>query len=52
MGNLESEEILLKNVGRLRSVEMGPDGYIYVGVESPGSVFRLIPESESSLAIR
>ncbi len=51
-GNLESEEILLKNVGRLRSVEMGPDGYIYVGVESPGSVFRLIPESESSLAIR
>lgn len=37
------EEILLKNIGRLRFVEMGRDGYIYVGVENPGYVFRLMP---------
>jgi len=45
-----SEEILLKNIGRLRSVEMGPDGYIYVGVEDPGAVYRLMPVEETSLA--
>ncbi len=37
------EEILLKNIGRVRCVEMGLDGYIYVGVEQPGFVFRLLP---------
>ena len=37
------EEILLPNVGRLRAVEMSPDGYIYVAVEEPGYVFRLLP---------
>jgi aldose sugar dehydrogenase len=37
------EEILLKNIGRLRFVEMGRDGYIYVGVEDPGLVYRLMP---------
>ncbi|MBL7815486.1 MAG: PQQ-dependent sugar dehydrogenase [Saprospiraceae bacterium] len=37
------EEILLKNIGRLRCVEMGRDGYIYVSVEQPGYVFRLLP---------
>ncbi len=37
------EEPLLKNVGRLRNVELGPDGYIYIGVERPGYVFRLVP---------
>ena len=38
-----SEEILLKNIGRLRFVEMGRDGYIYVGVEEPGYIFKLLP---------
>ncbi len=37
------QEMLLKNIGRLRDVRMGPDGYIYIAVESPGYVFRLIP---------
>ena len=38
------EEALLKKVGRVRSLDMGPDGYIYVGVEgSPGFVARLLP---------
>jgi len=36
-------EKILENIGRLRVVEVGPDGYIYVGVEEPGIVFRLMP---------
>jgi glucose/arabinose dehydrogenase len=38
------EEKLLKNLGRLRDVRMSPDGYIYVAVEEPGLVFRLLPQ--------
>ncbi len=37
------EEKLLKNIGRLRDVRLGPDGYIYVAVEDPGYIFRLVP---------
>lgn len=38
------EEKLLKNIGRLRDVRQGPDGYIYVGVEDTDtSVLRLVP---------
>jgi glucose/arabinose dehydrogenase len=37
------EETLFKNIGRLRDVRMGPDGYIYIAVEQPGYVFRLVP---------
>ena len=39
-----SQEKLLKNIGRLRDVRVGPDGYIYVAVEKPASaVYRLVP---------
>lgn len=41
-----SQEIMLENVGRLRDVRMAPDGYIYIAVENPGRVFRLIPDSK------
>lgn len=37
------EEEMLKGIGRLRNVEQGPDGYIYVSVEKPGYIFRLVP---------
>ncbi len=37
------EEKLLKNIGRVRDVKQGPDGYIYVGVEGKG-VVRLVPQ--------
>lgn len=37
------QEILLKNIGRVRDVRMAPDGFIYVAVEKPGAVFRLLP---------
>lgn len=39
----DGQENLLKNIGRLRFVEMGPDGFVYVGVEDPGYIFKLIP---------
>ncbi len=42
-GKIVSEEMLLKNIGRMRDVRMGPDGYIYVAVENPGYVFKLVP---------
>lgn len=37
------EEKLLKNIGRVRDVRLGPDGFIYVAVETPGYIFRLVP---------
>ncbi|ADY52290.1 glucose sorbosone dehydrogenase [Pseudopedobacter saltans DSM 12145] len=37
------EEILFKNIGRLRDVRQGPDGYIYIAVENPGRIFKLVP---------
>jgi len=40
------EEQLLKNIGRVRDVKIGPDGYIYVAVENPGRIVRLIPGSK------
>jgi len=36
-------EELLKGIGRVRNVVMGPDGYIYIAVETPGYIFRLMP---------
>jgi hypothetical protein len=41
-----SQENLLKNIGRMRFVEMGHDGYLYIGVEDPGYVFRLVPVTQ------
>ncbi|HSF45497.1 MAG TPA: PQQ-dependent sugar dehydrogenase, partial [Chitinophagaceae bacterium] len=37
------EEAVLRNIGRVRDVRMGPDGFVYVAVEMPGYVFRLVP---------
>jgi len=37
------QEMLLKNIGRVRDVRMAPDGYIYISVENPGYIFRLVP---------
>jgi glucose/arabinose dehydrogenase len=38
-----SEEELLEGLGRVRSIEQGPDGYMYVGIENLGIV-KLLPE--------
>jgi len=37
------DEIMLREAGRVRSIETGPDGYLYIGVENPGYVVRLVP---------
>ena len=37
------QEVLFKNIGRIRDVISGPDGYIYVAFEGPGRIMRLVP---------
>ena len=44
---LEGEKVvkrvkLLEDIGRVRSIKQGPDGYIYIGVEQEG-IFKLLP---------
>jgi glucose/arabinose dehydrogenase len=43
-GKINGEEKLLINVGRLRNVVQAADGFIYVGIEDPGTVYRLVPQ--------
>ena len=38
------EEVLLSDYGRIRNVIQAPDGSIYVSVENPGRIIRIIPE--------
>jgi glucose/arabinose dehydrogenase len=42
-GKVVKEELLFKNIGRVREVRMSPDGYLYMGVEGEG-VYKLIPQ--------
>lgn len=42
-GQVVDEEVILKNAGRVRDVKVGPDGAIYVVLNSPGTVLRLTP---------
>jgi glucose/arabinose dehydrogenase/cytochrome c553 len=42
-GKITNEEILFKNIGRVRDVRMAPDGYLYIAVESPGRIYKLLP---------
>jgi len=39
-----SETKLFPQIGRLRSVIQGSDGYIYIGVEKPGSIYKVLPQ--------
>jgi hypothetical protein len=40
---LIKQEKLFPNIGRMRSIEQGADGYIYFGVEEPGKIYRIVP---------
>ncbi|PCI31948.1 MAG: glucose sorbosone dehydrogenase [Alphaproteobacteria bacterium] len=40
------EEVLLKGVGRMRSVTVGPEGAIYVLVNQPSLILRLTPKND------
>lgn len=37
------QERLLEGIGRVRNVKVSPDGYIYVAVEEPGRIIKLMP---------
>ncbi len=36
-------ERLLEGIGRVRNVRVSPDGYIYVAIEYPGKILRMVP---------
>ncbi|MCX8496113.1 MAG: PQQ-dependent sugar dehydrogenase, partial [Akkermansiaceae bacterium] len=38
-----SQEIILKNIGRVRDVATGPDGFLYVILNGPDRLIRLVP---------
>ena len=38
---LLNEEKILEDIGRVRSIEMGADGFLYVGVEAPGRILKI-----------
>ncbi len=42
---ITEEEILFEDIGRVRDIRQGPDGYIYVATEGNG-IQRLVPEEE------
>lgn len=37
------QERITPNVGRVRDIKVGPDGYIYIATEGPGKVVRVVP---------
>ncbi len=36
-------EKLLDGIGRVRNVKVSPDGYVYVAIEKPGKILKLVP---------
>jgi aldose sugar dehydrogenase len=44
-GGTVKQEVLFKNVGRLRDVITGPDGAIYIAFNQPDRIARLVPAS-------
>lgn len=44
-GKILSDEVILKNLGRVRDVASGPDGFLYVILNDPGQIIRLVPST-------
>jgi aldose sugar dehydrogenase len=42
-GKITEQEIILKDIGRVRDVATGPDGCLYVILDGPNQVTRLVP---------
>ena len=42
-GRVTHQEILFRGLGRVRDVVDGPDGYLYVALNQPGRIVRLVP---------
>ena len=40
------QEVILKNIGRVRDVAAGPDGLVYVVLNQPDRIVRLLPNGE------
>jgi len=41
---VEEQEIILKGVGRVRDLKIGPDQALYVLLNEPDMVLRIVPE--------
>ena len=39
--SLVEEEKIFKDIGRVRAIEMGADGFLYIGVEDPGRILKV-----------
>ena len=44
------EEVVFRGMGRVRDVTTGPDGLIYVSLEGPGRIMRLVPVNDAPTA--
>lgn len=44
--SVESEELVMKNHGRVRDLKIGPDGAIYALLNNPNAVIRLTPSDD------
>jgi glucose/arabinose dehydrogenase len=42
------QEILFKGIGRVRDVVNGPDGYLYIVLNQPGRIERLVPSGSKA----
>jgi aldose sugar dehydrogenase len=42
------QEVLFSDLGRVRDVVTGPDGLIYVALNNPGRIARLVPTNEAT----
>ena len=42
--NVVHQEVIVKNQGRVRDVSIGPEGAIYVVLNKPGTVIKLMPQ--------
>ena len=42
-GKVIEQELIFSTGSRVRDVETGPDGFIYVAIEDPGRIIRLKP---------
>jgi glucose/arabinose dehydrogenase len=42
-GRVTKQEVLFKGIGRIRDVVVGPDGLVYVALNVPDRIARLVP---------
>lgn len=45
--SVSQEEVIIKNLGRVRDVKFGPDGALYIVLNKPDVILRLTPKPES-----